>query len=204
MLVDTSVARNFAIAGWTDALVTLSRGTIRVAHGVLGLDSEEPGELDRARGFFERQTWNHPVGSVEYTHALVALGRLEDLISRRTAQVKVVVPTSTELALAMRLQAPHERDWRKALGMRARRLDAGEAVSVAICVSRNEAFGCDDEDACIAYRTLGGGECLSTLDLVQRAVHMGLFPEDEARREYEKLRGAYRFFGPPWPEGTPR
>lgn len=200
--MDTSVARNFAIAGWTDALATLSQGTIRVAHGVLGLGPEEPGELDRARDFFERQTRTHPAGSAEYTHALVALRQLEDLISRRSRQVEVVVPAAAELRLAMRLQAPHEREWRKGLGMRARRLDAGEAVSIAICVGRNEAFGSDDEDACIAYKALGGVESLSTLDLVQRAVQMGLLPEHEARREYEKLRGTYRFFGPPWPEGA--
>lgn len=202
MLVDTSVARNFAIAGWTDVLATLSQGTVRVAHGVLGLGPEEPGELDRARDFFERQTGKHPAGSAEYIHALVALRQLEDLISRRSTVVQVVMPTREELDVAIRLQADDAREWRKGLGMRARRLDAGEAVSVAICVSRNEAFGSDDEDACIAYRALGGGESLSTLDLVRRAVRRGLLPEYEARREYEKLQGTYRFFGPAWPEGT--
>ncbi|HXH07189.1 MAG TPA: hypothetical protein VNI83_11420 [Vicinamibacterales bacterium] len=204
MLVDTSVARNFAIAGWTDILATLSRGTIRVAQGVLGLDPEEPGELDRARDFFERQTRLHPAGSPAYTDALVAEQRLEDLISRRSRALEVVVPTPDELALAMRLRAPEERAWRTALGMRARRLDAGEAVSVAICVSRGESFGSDDGDACIAYKALSGAECLSTLDLAQRAVQMGLLPEYDARSGYERLRGTYRFFGPPWPEGTLR
>jgi predicted nucleic acid-binding protein len=204
LLVDTSVARNFAIAGWTDVLATLSQGTIRVAHGVLGLGPEEPGELDRARDFFERQTGRHPAGSPEYTHALVALRQLDDLISRRSIVVQVVTPTREELEVAIRLQAYGEREWRKGLGMRARRLDAGEAVSVAICVSRKEAFSSDDEDACIAYRALGGVESLSTLDLARRAVQMGLLPEDEARREYERLRSTYRFFGPPWPQGSLR
>lgn len=203
MLVDTSVARNFAIVGWADALVALGQGRIRVAHGILGLAQDEPGELDRARDFFDRQTRAYPVGSAEYTRALVAARELDGLIARRSIQVEVVLPTPAELELAVRLQASEERAWRKSLGMRARRLDAGEALSVAICVSRNEAFGCDDEDACIAYRALGWGECLSTLNLVQRAVQRGLLPEGEARREYDKLRGTYRFFGPPWPEGTP-
>jgi predicted nucleic acid-binding protein len=83
--------------------------------------------------------------------------------------------------------------------MRARRLDTGEAVSVAICVSRNEEFGCDDEDGRIAYVALGGQQCPSTLDLLKVAVRRGLLSQDEARAGYEKLRGAHRFFGPPWP-----
>ncbi len=83
--------------------------------------------------------------------------------------------------------------------MRARRLDAGEAVSLAICVSRNEAFGCDDKDARIAYQSLEGRECLTTLDLARLGVERGLLSQDQARTEYEKLRSVYRFFGPPWP-----
>jgi hypothetical protein len=70
VLVDTSVARNFAIAGWVQVLAVLNQGTIRVAQGVLGVEPDEPGELDRAKEFFERQTRIHPTGSPEYTHAL--------------------------------------------------------------------------------------------------------------------------------------
>jgi hypothetical protein len=35
-------------------------------------------------------------------------------------------------------------------------------------------------------------------------VHQGLLPQDEARAGYEKIRGAYRFFGPPWPGAEAR
>jgi hypothetical protein len=204
LLVDTSVARNFALAGWTDHLVTLSRGVIRVAQGVLGVGPDEPGELDRAKEFFERQTRTHPVGSHEYTNNLMAVMGLENLISRRSTTLEVVVPTEQELRLAVRLQAREDREWRTSLGMRARRLDAGEAVSVAICVSRNDGFGCDDEDGRVAYLALGGQQCLSTLDLLKLAVHRGLLLRGEARAGYERLRGAYRFFGPPWPGAAPR
>jgi predicted nucleic acid-binding protein len=198
MLADTSVARNFAIAGWTQVLVALSHGKCRVAHGVLGIGPDEIGELDRARDFFERQTRIYPVGSAEYTYALVAVVQLENLISARSTNLEVVSPTDGELALAIRLQATEERAWRRSLGMRARRLDAGEAVSLAICVSRDEEFGCDDEDARIAYQALRGRASYSTLDLVKTAVQNGLLARDEAMTEYEKLRRAYRFFGPPW------
>ena len=199
MLVDTSVARNFAIAGWIDELCALSGGVVRVAQGVLGVDPEEPGELDRAKQFFERQTRLHPAGSPDYTRALAAEMGLEQLIARRSSgHLEVVVPTPQELRTATRLTEPEHRSWRQALRMRARRLDAGEAVSIAIAVARGESFGCDDEDACIAYRALGGSQCLSTLDLVQRAVARSLLSEGTAREGYERLRTEYRFFGPPW------
>lgn len=199
MLVDTSVARNFAIAGWIDQLRALGGGIVRVAQGVLGVDPGEPGELDRAREFFERQTRLHPAGSPDYTRALVARIGLEQLIARRSSgDLEVVVPTPQELGTAIQLTEPQHRSWRQTLGMRARRLDAGEGVSIAIAVARKEAFGCDDQDARVAYRALGGIECLSTLDLVRRAVSAGLLSEDMARNGYEQLRSEYRFFGPAW------
>jgi len=199
LLVDTSVARNFALADWADHLATLSHGVIRVAHGVLGAVPEEPGELDRARAFFETQLHRYPAGSREYTDALNAAINLEKLISRRSTTLHVVIPTPEELSLAIRLQAREDRAWRSSLGMRARRLHSGEAVSVAICVSRGWQLGCDDEDGRVAYQALGGRQCLSTLDLVRLAVAKGLISEPEARAGYEKLRTAYHFFGPPWP-----
>ncbi|HWP56929.1 MAG TPA: hypothetical protein VNL14_03460 [Candidatus Acidoferrales bacterium] len=198
MLVDTSVARNFAVIGWTDHLVRVSDGAIRVAHGILGLGPEEPGELDRAREFFERQTGIHPAGSPEYASAVAAMAGLENLISRRSRSLEVVIPSPEELKMAIRLQAREEREWRRSLGMKARRLHSGEAVSVAICVSRSEAFACDEQDARIAYEALGGKQWFSTLDLLRLAVRRGLLHENEARSGYEKLRASYRFYGPPW------
>jgi predicted nucleic acid-binding protein len=198
LLVDTSVARNLAILDWREELRALGGGLIRVAQGVLGVGSEEPGELDGARDFFERETRRHAAGSPEYTRGLVAVMGLEALIASRSSHVEVVVPSPPELNMAIRLQDPEEREWRSSLGMKARRLDAGEAVSVAVAASRGETLGCDDDDGQIAYGALGGRECRSTLDLVKLAVEEGLLPEDEARDGYEKLRREYRFFGPPW------
>jgi predicted nucleic acid-binding protein len=198
LLVDTSVARNFAIADWREELRSLGGGVIRVAQGVLGVGPEEPGELDGARDFFERETRRHAAGSPEYTRGLVAVMGLQALMATRSSHLEVVVPSPPELNTAIRLQDPDERDWRASLGMKTRRLDAGEAVSVAIAVSRSEALGCDEEDGRIAYGAMGGTECRSTLDLVRRAVEEGLLPEDEAREGYERLRREYRFGGPPW------
>lgn len=198
MIADTSVVRNFAIAGWADHLRDLGGGVIRVAHGVLGVGPEEPGELDRAREFFERQMTRHPSGSPDYMRALVAESGLSQLIARRPVDLEVVVPNREELQTAIRLQDPDARAWRRGLGMKSRRLDTGEAVSVAIAVARGEPLACDDEDGQIAYRALGGCECLSTLDLVKRAVQAGLVGHNEARAGYERLRTEFRFFGPAW------
>jgi hypothetical protein len=116
VLVETSVARNFAIAWWTDHLVTLGEDRIRVAQGVLGVAPDEPGELDRAKEFFQRQTRVHPAGSHEYTNALTAVMALENLIARRCTTLEVVIPTGQELSLAIRLQAREERAWRGVSG----------------------------------------------------------------------------------------
>ncbi len=53
------------------------------------------------------------------------------------------------------------REWRKTLGLRARRLDAGEAVSIAIANGRGLSFASDDGQALIAYATLTGGPQMS-------------------------------------------
>jgi hypothetical protein len=95
LLVDTSVARNFAVIGWTDHLLRLGEGAIRVAHGVLGVADDEPGELDRAREFFQRQTSLHPAGSPAYGSALTAVTNLDDLIARSPFRSRFWSPRST-------------------------------------------------------------------------------------------------------------
>jgi predicted nucleic acid-binding protein len=82
--------------------------------------------------------------------------------------------------------------------VRARRLDAGEAVSIAIATSRGLAFASDDDDARLAYLALGGPSHAWTLDLIQNAVSSGLLDEATARAAYESLRRQHRFWGMPW------
>ena len=45
MLVDASVARSFAVVGWTGHLLQLCGGTILVADGVHGITCEPPDNL---------------------------------------------------------------------------------------------------------------------------------------------------------------
>lgn len=198
MLVDASVARNFAVLDWSDHLAGACGGVVRVAHGVLGLDEGDSGELEGIRASIEREGRMHRAGSPESSLAASALVGLERLIARRGADVEVVQPSGEELALAVRLQDPRERGWLRSLGVRARRLDAGEAVTIAIATEREEEFGSDDDDGRKAYLGLGGGKHWWTLDLIQRAVDLSLLPEDVAREGYRLLCERYRFWGKPW------
>jgi hypothetical protein len=198
VIVDTSVARNFAIAGWTDHLRDLSGGRILVAQGVLGVGPDEPGELEQALAFFKRETRRYPAGSAELARAVTAESGLADLIARRSSDLVVLVPDMAELQEAIRLQDPSLRGWRRSLGMKSRRLHSGEAVSVAIAVKRRLALACDDRDGRAAFRALGGSQCFTTLDLAKLAVARRLLSHAEARDGYERLRMEFRFFAPPW------
>lgn len=197
MLADASVLRNFAILGWLDHLVALAGGTVCVAHGVMGLAHDEPGEIERIRNSFEQESLRQP-GSPTAIAATVALVGLEELLGRRSHDITVLPPTIDELAVAVRLQDREERAWRQELGVRARRLDAGEAVSIAIATSRGLAFASDDDDARLAYLALGGPIHAWTLDLIQNAVGTGMLDEATARAAYENLRQQHRFWGMPW------
>jgi len=197
VLADASVARNFAVLGWVDHLVALAGGTLLIAHGVLGLTAEEPAELERIQKAFRDESARDP-GSPAASAAAAALVGLDDLIGRRSQDIKVVVPTAEEFALAVRLHDPQDREWRRQLGVRARRLDAGEAVSIGIAIGRRLAFASDDDDARVAYLALGGTKHLWTLDLIQEAVARRLLSKAEAQAGYRRLCERYRFWGPPW------
>jgi predicted nucleic acid-binding protein len=197
VLADASVARNFAVLGWVDELVALAGGTLHIAHGVLGLDPDETGEIERIRAAFEEESIRVP-GSPAASVATAALVGVDNLIERRCQDVIVVQPTEAEIAIAVRLQDPKERHWRKSLGVRARRLDAGEAVSIGIATARAMAFATDDDDGRAAYLALGGTKHLWTLDLLQETVAQGLRADAEAREGYRILCERYRFWGRPW------
>jgi len=197
LLADASVARNFAVLGWVDELVALAGGMLYIAHGVLGLGPDETGEIERIRAAFEEESIRVP-GSPAASAATAALVGLDNLIERRFRDVTVVQPAEAEIAIAVRLQDPEEREWRKSLGVRARRLDVGEAVSIGIATARGLVFASDDDDGRAAYLALGGTKHLWTLDLVQKTTAQGLLADAEAREGYRILCERYRFWGQPW------
>jgi nucleotide-binding universal stress UspA family protein len=198
LLADASVARNFAVLGWIDELVALAGGTLHIAHGVLGLSPDETGEIERIRAAFDSESIRSP-GSPAASAAVAALVGIDDLIRRRSHDITVLVPTQEEIEVAVRLQDPKEGAWRQSLGVRARRLDAGEAVSIGIATARVLTFASDDDDGRAAYLALGGPKHLWTLDLVQEAAAQGLLTDAAAREGYQVMCERYRFWGQPWP-----
>lgn len=55
MLVDASVARSFAVVGWSHHLIQVCSGTVLIADGVHGAGLEDPSELRRIRTALLRQ-----------------------------------------------------------------------------------------------------------------------------------------------------
>jgi hypothetical protein len=73
VLVDASVARSFAVIGWTRHLLQLSGGTILVADGVHGADPDDPSELRRIRRALQREADGAGLGSGRASRALSAV-----------------------------------------------------------------------------------------------------------------------------------
>jgi hypothetical protein len=198
LIVDTCVARNFAILHWGEELAVLSGGAIRVVHGVLGTGALDPSELSDVRGALNREA-EEMAGTPAGSRATSATVGLDRLASMRGSALDVIMPSEDEFAVAVRLQDPAERAWLRSLGVtRARRLGAGEAVSIAVAVSRGLALGTDDDAARQAYEGLGGVAHMWTLDLAKKAVEIGLLAEGVAQQGYDELLRHYRFHGIPW------
>jgi hypothetical protein len=72
--------------------------------------------------------------------------------------ITLLFPNAAETRMTARLisRAVDQREWRRGLGLRARWLDSGEAVSIAIAQARGLHFVPDDEQALVAYTALTG------------------------------------------------
>ena len=84
--------------------------------------------------------------------------------------------------------------------MRARRLDAGEAVSIGIAVTCGLDFASDDGQALIAYSALTGRSEVRTLDVIKLLVNQELIEEAVARDRYRFLQqdDLHLLGGPDW------
>jgi hypothetical protein len=142
MLVDVSVARSFAVVGWTRQLPQASGASIRVADGVHGQHPDDPSEPRNVRAALQRQAGQASPGSGLASRALAAVHGLDELLSLGPGELTVLALDQEELTLAVRLQSrrPEDREWRLSLGVKARRLDAGEPASIAIASRRSLAF----------------------------------------------------------------
>ncbi len=203
MLIDSSVARSFAVVGWTSQLVTLCGGRIQVADGVHSEDPDERSELRGIRDALMRQADKAGLGSGLSSKALAAAHGLDELLTLPPSKLAVLPLEGADLELAVRLQSREadDRKWRYSLGARARRLDAGEAATIAIAHHRGLPFASDDEDALIVWSALTNTAGLRTRDLLRQAARRGCScDEGEARLVYHQLQtdDLHNLGGPPW------
>jgi hypothetical protein len=106
-------------------------------------------------------------------------------------RVTLMMPDAAATALATRLMSMEDdaRAWRREqFGMRARRLDAGEAVSIGIAVTSGLDCALDDEQALIAYQALTGRPEVRTRDVIKFLVNQGLIDEAVGRERYRFLQ----------------
>ena len=202
MLVDASVARSFAVIGWTGRLVTVCGGAVLVADGVHGKEARDPSELRRIRVGLQRQADQASPGSGLASRAITALQGLDELLALGPHELTVLALDGGELELAVRLQSrrQEDREWRHSLGARARRLDAGESASIAIAARRSLPFASDDEDALTLWKALTGSAGRRTRDLLRQVAASGAVTDDDAREVYHLLQtdDLHNLGGPPW------
>lgn len=202
MLVDASVARSFAVVGWSHHLIQVCSGTVLIADGVHGAGLEDPSELRRIRTALLRQAHQAGLGSGVASRALAAAAGLDQLLALGPDQLSVLTLDDDELKLAVRLQSRRleDREWRRSLGAKARRLDAGESASIAIAATRSLEFASDDEDALTVWEALTGAPGRRTRDLLWQLVTDGVVDENEARAVHRLLQSddLHNLGGPAW------
>ncbi|MHB1517493.1 MAG: hypothetical protein ACYCVN_10670 [Acidimicrobiales bacterium] len=202
MLVDASVARSFAVVGWSDHLLQVGGGTVLIADGVHGAEPDDPSELRRIRRALQRQADQAGFGSGVASRALAAIQGLDQLLALGPDQLSVLTLNDDELKLAVRLQSRRleDREWRHSLGAKARRLDAGESASIAIAATRSLEFASDDEDALTLWEALTGAPGRRTRDLLWQLVTDGVADEDDARAVHHLLQSddLHNLGGPAW------
>jgi hypothetical protein len=202
MLIDASVARSVAVLGWIDQLGRAVGGSLSIAHGVLGIDAHEPSELRGIRDALRREVGASPYGSGRYSKAVAAVYELDKLLRLEPPTIRLLLPDSDEIRMATRLTSREagDREWRRDLGLRVRRLDAGEAVSIAIAYSRGIEFASDDDQALVAYTALTTRPPVRTRDLIRLLINTNMIDEATGRDGYRFLRedNLHLLGGPDW------
>jgi hypothetical protein len=200
MLLDASVARSIAVLGWVDHLANALGGSLHIAHGVLAARTE-PSELQGIRDALQREANTSRPGSGRYSRALAAVHELDRLLALPPT-ITLLFPNANETRMTAHLVSPEadQREWRRGLGLRARWLDAGEAVSIAIAHERGLDFASDDEQALIAYTALTGRPPIRTLDIIRLLVSQRMIDEAAGRAAYRLLRedDLHLLGGPDW------
>ena len=148
-----------------------------------GIVSTIRGELTRLQhGSSASSLWNE------------GLDGLDQLIAQLTSHT-IVRPTAAETDLAMLLASKHDdaRAWRHEQGIGARRIDTGEAVCIAVAMSRIFEFATDDRPAAAAFESLSGRTARSTFDVLDELCARGVVESvEDAEQRLIRLRGPQR------------
>ena len=146
-------------------------------------ESDDPSELRRIRTALLRQTDQAGLGSGVASRAFAAVQGLDQLLALGPDQLSMLTLNDDELKLAVRLQScrPEDREWRRSLGAKARRLDAGESASITIAATRSLGFAIDDQDALSVCGALTGTPGRRTRDLLRQLVTDGVVDEHDAK-----------------------
>jgi hypothetical protein len=188
------------VLGWVEHLKRVVGGALCIAHGVLA-EPDEHSELRGIRDALQREARLSNPGSGRCSKALAAALDITRLLGPPPA-IPLVFPDVDEVRMAVRLNSPDpcQREWRRALGLTARRLDAGEAVTIAIALARGLDFASDDEQALVAYAALTGRPGLRTRDIILLLVSQGAIEESVGCQGYQLLRAddLHLLGGPDW------
>lgn len=202
MLLDATVARSIAVLGWGEQLAKVVGGSLRLASGMLSHDPHEASELRGIRAALQREVATSQPGSRHHSIAASAVQGLDVFLTLGPPTVTVLIPDADEIAVALRLSSrdAENREWRGELGVTARRLDAGEAVSIAIARARALDFGSDDEQAILAYTALTGRAAMRTRDAIKLLVTHGLINDATGRDAHRFLQTdqLHLLGGPEW------
>jgi hypothetical protein len=99
MLVDASVARSFAVIGWTRHLLQLGGGSILVADGVHGQHPGDPSELRSIRNALQRRADQADPGSGLASRALAAVHSIDQLLALAPNELTVVTLSQDEFEI---------------------------------------------------------------------------------------------------------
>jgi len=133
---------------------------------------------------------------------VAAVQGLDTLLHLGPPTITLLIPDSDEVRMAARLTSRQadDREWRHGLGLRARRLDTGEAVSISIAHARGIDFASDDGQALVAYTALTTRLPIRTRDVIKLLVNAGMIDEATGREGYRFLRedDLHLLGGPDW------
>lgn len=190
VIIDATVYRSMGVLGLGSALLDIwTCVTIDTI-----FDPPDGGELggiaSSIRGEVERLQHGSASSSL-WSEALDGL----DSLATQLAGRPILRPTDDETDLAQLLASKNDtaRSWRLERGIGVRRIDTGEAVCIAVAMSRGLRFATDDRPAAAAFELLTSATALSSFDALDQMHILGLLDSVEhVEQRLVRMRGPQR------------